>query len=303
MKPTLVILAAGIGSRYGSLKQVDPVGPSGETIMDYSLFDALRSGFGRCVFVIQKRMEQDFRDVILSKLGNMVETGFAFQDIRGDVPESFVLPPERTKPWGTAHAVLAADAQVREPFAVINADDFYGRQSFRAMADFLTKVDAGAFRYAVVGYDLNGTLSEHGAVARGVCEVDADGMLEGIVERTHVERTKFGIVFQDGSGHHIPVPPGKTVSMNFWGFTPTYFAYTRSAFRKFLGEKGSDPKAEFFIPLVINQMLNERMAVCRVLPTSARWFGVTYKEDRPRVIEELAGLVAAGEYPKSLWGR
>ncbi|MBN1940194.1 MAG: nucleotidyltransferase [Candidatus Aminicenantes bacterium] len=302
MKPALVILAAGIGSRYGSLKQVDPVGPSGETIMDYSLYDALHSGFGRCVFVIQKRMERDFREVIQAKLGDRVETGFAFQEMKSDLPESFSVPPERTKPWGTSHAVLAAASLIQEPFAVINADDFYGRDSFRAMAGFLSGVGTNEFRYAVVGYNLEATLSEHGAVARGVCEVDENGMLEGIVERTHVERTKFGVVFQDGSGHHIPIPPGKTVSMNFWGFTPTYFASARSAFRKFLGEKGADPKAEFFIPLVVNQMINEKTAVCRVLPTSARWFGVTYKEDRPRVIEELARLVEAGEYPKSLWG-
>jgi len=301
MKPALVILAAGIGSRYGSLKQVDPVGPSGETIMDYSLFDALRSGFGRCVFIIQKTMEKEFRDVILDKLQDRVETGFVFQDMKGDVPDSFTIPPERVKPWGTAHAVLAAASEIREPFAVINADDFYGREPFGAMADFLSGVRNDEPRYAVVGYDLDGTLSEHGAVARGVCEVDAYGMLEGIVERTHVERTKFGIVFQDGSGHHIPVPPGKTVSMNFWGFTPTYFAYTRSAFLKFLAERGADSKAEMYIPLVINQMINERAATCEVIPTAARWFGVTYKEDRPLVIEELAKLVARGEYPRSLW--
>lgn len=302
MKPALVILAAGIGSRYGSLKQVDPVGPSGETIMDYSLYDALRSGFGRCVFVIQKRMEQDFRDVILGKLGDRVEAAFAFQVLKDDVPESFSLPAGRSKPWGTAHAVLSAAAQIREPFAVINADDFYGRESFRIMAGFLSGIGADEFHYSVVGYDLDGTLSEHGAVARGVCEVDSGGMLEGIAERTHIERTKFGIVFQDGSGHHIPIPPGKTVSMNFWGFTPTYFSATRKAFHKFLAEKGTDPKAEFFIPLVVNQMINERAADCRVLPTPSRWFGVTYKEDRPLVVGELARLVSAGEYPENLWG-
>jgi hypothetical protein len=199
--------------------------------------------------------------------------------------------------------VLAAAAEVREPFAVINADDFYGREPFRIMAEFLAGVQNSEPRYAVIGYDLATTLSDHGAVARGVCEVDEAGMLEGIVERTHIERTKFGIVFKDASGHFIPVSPGKTVSMNFWGFTPTYFDYARSAFVKFLREKGSDPKAEFFIPLVINEMICDRRATCRVLPTSARWFGVTYKEDRPLVIEELAKLVAAGEYPRNLWGK
>ncbi len=300
MKPALVILAAGIGSRYGSLKQVDPVGPSGETIMDYSLFDALRSGFGRCVFIIQRKMEQDFRDVILRKLAGRIEADYVFQEM-DDLPPAFTVPPDRTKPWGTAHAVLAAAAKVREPFAVINADDFYGLDAFRKMAGFLSAAGAAEPRYAVVGYDLDATLSDYGAVARGVCEVNSEGFLEGIVERTRVVRTKFGIVFEDASSHHIPLGEGKTVSMNFWGFTPTYFDFARAAFVKFLEEQRENSKAEFFIPLVVNRLIKEGLATCRVLPTTAQWFGVTYKADRPLVIDVLARLVEAGDYPRNLW--
>jgi hypothetical protein len=301
MKPALVILAAGIGSRYGSLKQVDPVGPSGETIMDYSLFDAVKAGFGRCVFIIQRSMEQEFREVILRKLAGRVEVDFVFQEI-GNLPTGFSVPPDRTKPWGTAHAVLAAEAKIDEPFAVINADDFYGFDAFRVMSRFLSGVRSREPNFAVVGYDLDSTLSDYGAVARGVCEVNREGFLESIVERTHVIRTKFGIVSEDSSGHHIPLGEGKTVSMNFWGFTPVYFSYARAAFTKFLEDSGLDPKAEFFIPLAINQMIKDSAATCRVLPTTARWFGVTYKADKPFVIEALARLVEAGEYPRSLWG-
>lgn len=302
MKPALVILAAGIGSRYGSLKQVDPVGPSGETIMDYSLFDALRAGFGRCVFIIQRSMEQEFRDVILRKLEGRVEADFVFQEM-GDLPAGFSVPPDRTKPWGTAHAVLAAEPKIEGPFAVINADDFYGYDAFRVMGEFLAGVSRTENRFAVVGYDLDSTLSDYGSVARGVCEVNREGYLEGIVERTRIVRTKFGIVSEDPSGRHIPLGPEKTVSMNFWGFTPVYFGYTRAVFTKFLEDHGADPKAEFFIPLAVNQMIKDQAASCRVLPTTARWFGVTYKADRPMVVETLARLAAAGEYPADLWGR
>lgn len=300
MKPALVILAAGIGSRYGSLKQVDPVGPSGETLMDYSLFDALRSGFGRCVFIIQKSMEQDFRDVIFKKLEGRMEADCAFQAI-DDLPPGFVVPPERTKPWGTSHAVLAAAPKVREPFAVINADDFYGRDAFQKMAAFLSDVGAAESRYAVVGYDLDATLSDYGAVARGVCEVNPAGFLTGIVERTRITRSKFGVVFEDPSGRHIPLGEGRTVSMNFWGFTPTFFQYARTEFVRFLEERRNDPKAEFFIPLVVNRVIKDGLADCRVLPTTAHWFGVTYKADRPTVMASLESLIAAGEYPRSLW--
>lgn len=302
MKPALVILAAGIGSRYGSLKQVDPVGPSGETIMDYSLYDALRAGFDRCVFIIQKSMERDFREVVLRKLEGRADVDYVFQEM-DCLPAGFSIPPDRTKPWGTAHAVLSVEPRIAEPFAVINADDFYGYDAFRIMNGFLSRVAREENRFAVVGYNLDATLSDYGAVARGVCEVDREGFLEGIVERTRILRTKFGIVSEDPSGRHIPLGPEKTVSMNFWGFTPGFFGYTRALFAKFLEDRGADPKAEFFIPLAVNQMIKDKAATCRVLPTTARWFGVTYKADRPMVVETLARLVAAGEYPRALWNR
>jgi hypothetical protein len=300
MKPTLVVLAAGIGSRYGSLKQMDQVGPAGETIMDYSLFDARRAGFGRCVFIIRRSIERDFRDVILAKLSGRFEADYIFQEIE-DVPPGFSVPADRTKPWGTSHAVLAAASKVREPFAVINADDYYGVEPFRTMAEFLSGLRNEATDYSLIGYDLAGTLSEHGSVARGVCEVNAAGFLEGIVERTRIERTAAGAVFVDEDGRNVTLPAGKTVSMNFWGFTPTYFDFARTAFVRFLEKNAANPKAELYIPLVINALVRDGAATCRVLPTSARWFGVTYREDKPRVIEALAKLVEAGVYPPNLW--
>ena len=300
MKPALVVLAAGIGSRYGSLKQTDQVGSSGETLMDYSVFDAHRHGFGRCVFVIRKSMERDFRAAYLSKIGGRLETECVFQELE-DVPPGFSVPAGRTKPWGTSHAVLAAAGTVREPFAVINADDFYGSESFRLMAGFLSGLRAEEARYAVVGFDLAATLSEHGAVARGVCEVNGEGFLDGIVERTQIERIPGGAAYKNEDGRIVSLPAGKTVSMNFWGFTPTYFDHARKAFIRFLETNAGNPKAEWFIPLVVNEMIRNGAATCRVLPTSARWFGVTYREDKPLVVRALAELVKAGEYPSRLW--
>jgi hypothetical protein len=300
MKPTLVVLAAGIGSRYGSLKQMDQVGPAGETIMDYSLYDAERAGFGRCIFIIRRSIEREFRDVILAKLSGRVEADYVFQEIE-DVPPGFTVPADRTKPWGTSHAVLAAAAKVREPFAVINADDYYGVEPFRTMAGFLSGLRNEATDYSLIGYDLAGTLSEYGSVARGVCEVNATGYLEGIVERTRIEQTAAGAVYMDEDGRNVLLPAGKTVSMNFWGFTPTYFEYARTAFVRFLEKNAANPKAELYIPLVVNALVRDGDATCRVLPTSARWFGVTYREDKPRVMDAFAKLVEAGVYPPNLW--
>jgi hypothetical protein len=268
--------------------------------MDYSLFDARRAGFGRCVFIIRRSIERDFRDVILAKLSGRFEADYVFQEIE-DVPPGFSVPADRTKPWGTSHAVLAAASKVREPFAVINADDYYGVEPFRTMAEFLSGLRNEATDYSLIGYDLAGTLSEHGSVARGVCEVNAAGFLEGIVERTRIERTAAGAVFVDEDGRNVTLPAGKTVSMNFWGFTPTYFDFARTAFVRFLEKNAANPKAELYIPLVINALVRDGAATCRVLPTSARWFGVTYREDKPRVIEALAKLVEAGVYPPNLW--
>jgi hypothetical protein len=252
MMPTLLVLAAGLGSRYGGLKQMDGVGPSGETIIDYSIFDALRAGFGKVVFIIRRDIEADFRDVFLGRLAGKIDVDYVFQE-RTDLPAGFSCPPERTKPWGTAHAVLSAAGKVREPFAVINADDFYGRSGFQAVAEFLR--GAGPAQYAVVGYGLRGTLSEHGSVARGVCEVDGAGFLSGIVERTQIEKTSEGIFFRHADNRMTGLPEETVVSMNFWGFMPGYFEHTRREFSHFLKENLHDPKAEMYIPLVVNSLI------------------------------------------------
>jgi hypothetical protein len=300
MKPTLVVLAAGIGSRYGSLKQMDRVGPSGETIIDYSVFDALRAGFGKAVFIIRRDIEADFRQVLAARLGARMPIEAVFQEL-DDLPPGFSVPAGRTKPWGTSHAVLMAAPKVREPFAVINADDFYGRDAFVRMAAFLGGLAADDSRFSVVGYGLRSTLSDHGSVARGVCEVGPDGLLTGIVERTKIERHGPAIVDRSADGEPLVLPESTVVSMNFWGFTPLYFERARAAFAEFLRRRGQDPKAEMYIPLVVNEMVRCGQATVAVLPTTARWFGVTYREDKPKVMAELQALVEAGEYPRSLW--
>jgi hypothetical protein len=301
MKPTLVVLAAGIGSRYGSLKQMDRIGPSGETIMDYSLFDARRAGFGKAVFVIRRSMEDEFRAAFIDRLAGRVEIEYVFQELE-DLPPGFSVPTDRVKPWGTSHAVLMAEPKVSTPFAVINADDFYGSEPFQITAGFLAGLMNDDPQYSVVGYPIETTLSEHGSVARGVCEVGADGWLEGIFERTHIERTPDGIAYLDADGRFVALPPGKTVSMNFWGFSPTYFAFAHEVFVRFLRANHGNSKAEMFIPIVVNSLIADRMARVKVLPTAAQWFGVTYREDKPRVIEALRKLVEAGHYPEKLWG-
>jgi hypothetical protein len=300
MKPTLVVLAAGIGSRYGSLKQMDRVGPSGETIIDYSLYDALRAGFGKAVFIIRRDIEAEFREAFLIRLAGRIDADVVFQQI-DDLPPGFRVPAGRTKPWGTSHAVLMAAPKIREPFAVINADDFYGRDAFERMGRFLRGLAASEPRFAVVGYGLRSTLSEHGSVARGVCEVGPDGYLSDIVERTRIERDGDAIIDRAAEGAPILLPESTVVSMNFWGFTPLYFGRARVAFEEFLRARSDDPKAEMYIPLVVNDMIKSGRATVEVLPTTSQWFGVTYREDKPRVVAELEKLVAAGEYPESLW--
>lgn len=300
MKPSIVILAAGIGSRYGSLKQVDQVGPSGETIIDYSIYDALRAGFGDVIFVIRKSIEEELKEALLKRWERRADVGYVFQELE-DVPAGFQVPPDRKKPWGTSHAVLAAEKKVGGPFAVINADDFYGAGAFKVMADFLLKVKSEENAYSLVGYDLSSTLSEHGSVARGVCQADDQGMLVDIVERVHIEKTLRGIFFKDGQGQLAPFRGDEIVSMNFWGFTPTFFGFIKRAFENFLAENLKNPKAEIFIPLVINKLVKNGQVTVKVLETKEKWFGVTYREDKPRVKEELVKLVAAGVYPKKLW--
>jgi UTP-glucose-1-phosphate uridylyltransferase len=300
MKPALVVLAAGIGDRYGGLKQTDRVGPSGETIVDYSIYDAVRAGFGKVVFVIRKNIENEFREVFLHKLKNKIEIDYVFQELE-DIPAGLSVPPGRRKPWGTSHAVLVAEPKIKEPFAAINADDFYGRRAFHLMADFLKKQKNSGRLYSLVGYELGGTLSEHGSVARGVCEVGDKKMLSGIVERTHLEKTPAGIIFKDEAGEIFPLGGRTTVSMNFWGFTPTFFKFVEEEFERFVRENVNHPQAELYIPLVVNKLVKSAQARVRVLPCLEKWFGVTYRDDKPRVIKELKKLVTAGVYPDKLW--
>ncbi|HBX89821.1 nucleotidyltransferase [Alistipes sp.] len=299
MKPTLFVLAAGMGSRYGGLKQLDGLGPNGETIMDYSIFDAIRGGFGKVVFVIRKDFEQDFREKVLSKYENHIPVEVVFQSI-DDLPEGFTRPEERVKPWGTNHAVLMGKEVIKEPFAVINADDFYGRDGFRVLGEWLSKAD-GRDAYCMVGYRVGNTLSESGTVARGICQTNAEGYLTGVVERTDIVRIDGKITFTGDDGRPETTAETTPVSMNMWGFTPDYFAYSEEHFRKFLAENISKPKAEFFIPLVVNDLIVSGKATVEVLDTTAKWFGVTYAADRQGVVDKIRALIDAGEYPEKLW--
>ena len=299
MKPTLFILAAGMGSRYGGLKQIDALGPSGEAILDYSVFDALRAGFGKIVFVIRKDFEDDFRRVVLSKYAGKVQCEVCFQSV-DKVPSGYSYNPERTKPWGTNHAVLMGKDLIREPFAVINADDFYGKESFQVLADYLKSVEGTEGQYCMVGYRVCNTLSENGSVSRGVCATDANGFLTDVVERTKIENKNGHIVFTENDVD-TELAPNTPVSMNMWGFTPEYFRYTEEGFKAFLAEKGQELKSEFYIPTLVNQLIVDGKATCKVLDTPSKWFGVTYSEDRPQVVDKIKQLVDAGIYPAKLF--
>lgn len=299
MKPTLVILAAGMASRYGSMKQTQSFGPSGETIMEYSIYDAIRAGFGKVVFIIREDFAADFKSMIGPKLEGKIEAEYVYQKLE-DHLGSHQVPAERKKPWGTAHAVLAAKDAVKEPFAVINADDFYGKDAFKKAFDFLT-TECNDSTYCIVGYQLKKTLSDNGSVSRGVCEVDENGNLVSINERTKIYRNEEGkITYEDAEGLH-EVSEDSSVSMNFWGFSPNVFSISEQYFHEYLDENISDPKAEFFIPIVADQFIKEGKGVIKVIPTDAQWFGVTYKEDAPTVQASLDELVDAGEYPQNLW--
>lgn len=301
VKPTLVVLAAGMGSRYGGLKQLDGLGPSGETIMDYSIYDAIRAGFGKVVFIIRRSFEADFREKILSKYEGRIAVDLVFQEM-DCLPEGFSVPEGREKPWGTNHATMMAKTAVNEPFAVINADDFYGRSGFAVLADKLREVAGESNKYCMVGYRVGNTLSESGSVARGVCEVDERGFLTGVVERTAIERNAEGkIAFTDENGVEQTLEENTPVSMNMWGFTPDYFAHSDAQFVDFLKATEGNLKAEFFIPLVVNKLVKEGTATCEVLDTPDQWFGVTYAADRDGVVAKIEALVAKGEYPEKLF--
>jgi len=311
MKPTLVVLAAGMGSRYGGLKQVDPVGPSGEAILDYSVFDAVRGGFGKVVFIIRKDIEAAFREHVGSKYEGMVPVDYCFQDI-ADLPAPYTVPAGRTKPWGTAHAIRAARHAVHEPFAAINADDFYGRDAFAKLGAFLSNPSTPQLlnpstpqllNFSMVGYRLDLTLSENGSVARGICDVAPDGTLRGVKEMTKLVRAGETAENREDEANPVKVPLDARVSMNLWGFTPGLFDALEARFPAWLAENGAKEKSEWYIPFVVDELIKEGKADCRVLPTDSRWFGVTYREDKPFVVSEIAKLVEAGEYPANLLAR
>lgn len=302
ISPTLVVLAAGIGSRYGGLKQMEPIGPGGEAILDYSVFDARRAGFAKVVFVIRRDIEKDFRDVLGRRFESQIEVRYAFQEL-SSLPDGILPPADRKKPWGTGHATLCAAAALNEPFAVINADDFYGAESYRVLSQFLSHPPSPAGRdtFAMVGFQLARTLSEHGTVARGVCQTDPAGDLVSVEELTSIERTSAGARNKEADGTYRELTGREIVSLNFWGFTPAVFEHLRRLFRDFLGKNLAHAKAEFYLPFAVDTLIRESRASVRVLPTSASWFGVTYREDRPLVMESIASLVRAGQYPARLW--
>jgi NDP-sugar pyrophosphorylase family protein len=298
MQPTLLILAAGMASRYGSMKQIQGFGPSGETIMEYSIYDAIRAGFKKVVFIIRQEFEKDFKDIYEPRLKGKIETDYVFQDLNAHLGGK-KAPAERTKPWGTAHAVLSAKDAVKEPFAVINADDFYGKDAFDKAYKFLTG-ECNDKVYSIIGYELLKTLSDNGTVNRGVCQVDAKGNLTSIAERLNISEKDGKIICEDDQQPH-ELPRDSQVSMNFWCFSPSIFKYSEKMFNEFLEENINKPKSEFFIPIVADKFINDNTGVIKVIPTSAKWFGVTYKEDAPEVKASLDELIDKGEYPDNLW--
>ena len=296
MKPTLLVLAAGMGSRYGGLKQLDGVGPNGEIIMDYSISVAIRAGFGKVVFVIRHSFADEFKKHInADHFGNKIAVEYVYQEL-DNLPAGFKVPEGREKPWGTNHAILMAKEVIHEPFAVINADDFYGRDAFQVMGDYLRGLEGKKGDYCMVGYKLENTLSENGTVSRGVCNITSDGFLAGMTERTSIGRTANGIEYKDDDGSMHPLNADDTVSMNLFGFTPDYFGESEKLFVEFLKERGTEMKSEYYIPFAVNTFLNSGYATMRVLKTTAQWFGVTYKEDRPMVVERLKRLHEEGIY-------
>jgi hypothetical protein len=301
MKPTLLVLAAGMGSRYGGLKQIDPMGPAGETLLDYSVFDAIRAGFDRAVFVIRPDFEDAFRERVLSRFAGKINTATVFQTL-DRLPTGFTLPPGREKPWGTTHAILCAREAVAAPFAMINADDFYGRESFAVLGQRLADVPVESSDYCMVGFTLAGTLSAHGTVARGVCRTDEQGFLTDIQELTGVGREAGGGIRGQGAAGPVELSGQEPVSMNMWGFTPRIFPQLEHDFREFLTRHGTEPKSECYIPMSLGSLVHAGQATCEVLPTNSTWFGATYANDKPAVQAGLRRLIDAGDYPPSLWG-
>ncbi|RMG24066.1 MAG: nucleotidyltransferase [Bacteroidetes bacterium] len=299
MKPTLVILAAGMGSRYGGLKQIDAIGPHGETIIDYSVYDAIRAGFGKAVFVIRESIAAAFRAHIGDKFAGNIAVEYAMQEL-DRVPAGLHWNPQRQKPWGTGHAVLVCEEQVQQPFAVINADDFYGASSFQLLSDFLSGLSPQAHTHCMVGYRLDNTLSDFGYVSRGVCETDAQGYLLGVTERTHIQRQGEQIVYME-EGEAVPLSGEETVSMNMLGFAPSVFKWFRKYFEEFIAQNHQQLKAEFYIPTVVNRLIQEGRGSVKVLQSPEKWFGVTYQEDKATARQNIRRLIDAGVYPEKLW--
>jgi hypothetical protein len=304
MKPTLLLLAAGMGSRYGGLKQLDGLGPNGETIMDYSIYDAIQAGFGKIVWVIRKDFEQDFREKILSKYEGHIPCEIVFQSL-DKIPEGYSVPEGRTKPWGTNHAVMMAKDVIKEPFCVINCDDFYNRDCFKVIGKFLSELPEGSNgKYAMVGFRVANTLSDNGSVSRGVCAKDDQEHLTSCVERTEIERKADGkVAYKDEKGEWVSIPDNTPVSMNVWGFTPEYFDYSEKLFKEFLDlpSTKANLKAEYLIPWVVDKLIKSGKATCQVLDTTSKWFGVTYSADRPGVVAKIQKLVDEGVYPNKLF--
>ncbi|MCL3780482.1 nucleotidyltransferase [Prolixibacteraceae bacterium JC049] len=298
MKPTLLILAAGMGSRYGGLKQLDQFGPSGEAIIEYSIYDAIRAGFGKVVFVIRESFADDFKAIFEPKLAGKIETEYVYQELN-KIPEGFTFNPERVKPWGTGHAVLMAKEVINEPFAIINADDFYGADAFKTLATYMATAE-NLTEYCMVGYQLKKTLSDFGSVSRGVCETDANGNLDTITERTKIVGEEDGIYYYEGEDK-FPLHPDTPVSMNCWAFQPGFFDFLETKFIDFMKEQGQELKSEYFFPFVVSDTLQEGKISVKVLNSDATWFGVTYPDDKPLVIEKLNNLITSGAYPENLW--
>ena len=299
MKPTLMVLAAGMGSRYGGNKQLDQVGPSGETIIDYSIFDAKRAGFGKVVFVIRRDIEEQFKETFVRRLGNIIEIDYVFQEL-GNLPEGFSAPEDRQKPWGTSHAIMVTEPKIKEPFGVINADDYYGIDAFRVLHDFLTG-DTDDNNYCIVGYRLGNTLSDHGHVNRGICRVSDKGLLENMVETRGIEKKPEGIFAPDPHGHILQYTGDEIVSMNLFGFKPSVYKYLNMEFRSFLREKIGDLKAELDIPTSLDKFVKKGEITIQILRSNSRWFGVTYREDKPFVVESIRRMVDEGIYPEKLF--
>lgn len=297
----LLVMAAGVGSRFGGLKQLEPVGPSGERLLDYSVYDAVRAGAGRVVVVLRREMEEEFHALLGQRWASLAEVAYAFQDL-DDVPAGFAVPPGRSKPWGTGHAVLAARRAVTGPFAVINADDFYGAEGFALLAGFFSPArSAGQGSHALVAYRLGNTLSDHGSVSRGVCRLDGEGRLAGIDERLGVRRRKDGSIWAEGSTPPLPLEPNAPVSMNLWGFGPDLFGHLEERFAAFLAERGQDSAAEFYLPTAMTDLIQAGLATVEVFTTSSSWFGLTHRQDTAAVRRHLGELVERGVYPSCLW--